>query len=402
MAASIADELKAAKLGHHQDGKPQMLVGELITPSMLDALAAMAANGEASVAQHSPSSAVDPMLTSGSSIAQPIVWHQHQQPQAQMQPRAALPDFRFVGAPPAGGQGSRRAMALMPQSQPQPQPQLATSVLKPRISRRSSGTGSGGSVLELLGVDKLAKQLAASLPLQPKQLKTKLHSLEQMDDKHSYALIAPRVDGNSTLAAASTNYTSSGNRELTQLLPVAWRESVKKVVSSAQQSATSQWKSLEGQVSSWVQDKVRVPQLLGDKATALTTGVAGGNTTSVTQSLAAQATQMISALGSGAMNMFAPSNAGNKTLTPATGGTQLRIGTADGQTSVAQQQSESVYAHAQKVKASLGGLANSIIGTLAAKAQQVQLQPLVVASPQQSPVAHAPAASLPARSDQIQ
>lgn len=46
-------------------------------------------------------------------------------------------------------------------------------------------------------------------------------------------------------------------RELSQLIPHSWREVVKRTVNNVQQTASTQWRSFEGQLTNWVQDKLK-------------------------------------------------------------------------------------------------------------------------------------------------
>ncbi|KAG9508737.1 hypothetical protein GZH46_02761 [Fragariocoptes setiger] len=63
---------------------------------------------------------------------------------------------------------------------------------------------------------------------------------------------------NSYINNNNNNHLSASERDLTQLLPQAWRDTMKRTVSSVQQTASNQWKSIEDQLHNWVRDKVKV------------------------------------------------------------------------------------------------------------------------------------------------
>lgn len=53
------------------------------------------------------------------------------------------------------------------------------------------------------------------------------------------------------------NQATQEQRDLTQLVPQTWKEAVKKTITNVQNSATSQWRSLEGQITNWYHDKFK-------------------------------------------------------------------------------------------------------------------------------------------------
>lgn len=66
------------------------------------------------------------------------------------------------------------------------------------------------------------------------------------------------ITGDKTL---SRRQQQAGNgqeqRDLTQLLPASWKEVVKRTVNNVKQEASTQWRSIEGQLTNWVQDKLK-------------------------------------------------------------------------------------------------------------------------------------------------
>jgi len=57
--------------------------------------------------------------------------------------------------------------------------------------------------------------------------------------------------------ARSGQTVAAEQRDLTKLLPESWREVVKRTMSTVQQQANTQWKAVEGQLATWVQEKLK-------------------------------------------------------------------------------------------------------------------------------------------------
>lgn len=110
-------------------------------------------------------------------------------------------------------------------------------------------------------------------------------------------------------------------RDLTLLLPSAWREAVKRTMSSVQQQASTQWRSIEGQLTNWVQDKLKAVPASG-AATGGSSSPASGSSPTASSNAPVQVANLIASVSSTAMNM-------------------LGLGGKSGQTSGANQQSSS-------------------------------------------------------------
>lgn len=174
------------------------------------------------------------------------------------------------------------------------------------------------------------------------------------DDKSRYYLVAPSGEEQGNGMARQVQQQQQGEqRDIGQLIPQAWKDAMKRTVNNVQQSASSQF----NQLSSWVQDKLKAPATGGSSTVLNSTlnqksAIQTSTTNSTNTSLAASASSMISALSNGAMNIFGFNN--NKTSSNSTTrADQSALNDAD-----------SPLAHAQKVKASLTGLAGSLVNSL--------------------------------------
>lgn len=84
-------------------------------------------------------------------------------------------------------------------------------------------------------------------------------------------------------------------RELSQLLPQSWREVVKRTVNSVKQEASTQWRSIEGQLTSWVQDKLKSLPTGGSPAPA--SSASGASPTPVANLIATVSNTAMNLLG---------------------------------------------------------------------------------------------------------
>jgi len=99
-------------------------------------------------------------------------------------------------------------------------------------------------------------------------------------------------------------------RELSQLLPQSWREVVKRTVSTVQQEATSKLKSFEGQLTNWVQDKLKTFPVA---STSTSTGSTSASSP-IASVVPAPVANMIASVSSTALNIL---GLGGKSSLPA-------------------------------------------------------------------------------------
>lgn len=97
-------------------------------------------------------------------------------------------------------------------------------------------------------------------------------------------------------------------RDLTKLLPESWREVVKRTMSTVKQEANVQWKSIEGQLTNWVQDKLKTVAAgasgspsTGAGASSSGAGGSGGAGSSASQ---APMAGMLASMSSTALNIL--------------------------------------------------------------------------------------------------
>lgn len=93
--------------------------------------------------------------------------------------------------------------------------------------------------------------------------------------------------------------TGVEQRDLSQLLPQSWRDVVKRTVNNVQQQATTQWKSIEGQVTNWVQDKLKTFPATSSAGTS-----SGSTANGSSQAGSAPMANIIATVSSTAMNML--------------------------------------------------------------------------------------------------
>lgn len=98
-------------------------------------------------------------------------------------------------------------------------------------------------------------------------------------------------------------------RDLTKLLPESWREVVKRTMSTVQQQANVQWKSIEGQLTNWVQDKLKTVATGASVAPASSSSSSGGSNAHV-----APMTNMLASMSSTALNILGLHKNANSSL----------------------------------------------------------------------------------------
>lgn len=102
-------------------------------------------------------------------------------------------------------------------------------------------------------------------------------------------------------ATGSSNNNGAEQRDLSQFLPQTWQDLAKRTMSNVKQQATSQWKSIEGQLTNWVQDKLKTFPATSSPSTSA----------SQTTSSNAPVSNLIATVSSTAMNIL---GLGNKSL----------------------------------------------------------------------------------------
>lgn len=101
-------------------------------------------------------------------------------------------------------------------------------------------------------------------------------------------------------------------RELSQLLPQSWREAVKRTMSTVQQQASTQWRSIEGQLTSWVQDKLKSLPTGGSQTSSSSTS--SSSTSAASANSPTPVANLIATVSSTAMNLLGISGKGTSVL----------------------------------------------------------------------------------------
>lgn len=132
-------------------------------------------------------------------------------------------------------------------------------------------------------------------------------SIQAKADKRESGGLPLAPTSTSDKKTTTSNEQSTGEqRDLSQLVPQSWKEAVKRTYSSVQQTASTQWRSFEGQVSSWVQDKLKPNSASGPSQASGASSSPTGSASSAGSNVAS----FISNVGSAAVNMlgFGPTN----------------------------------------------------------------------------------------------
>lgn len=94
-----------------------------------------------------------------------------------------------------------------------------------------------------------------------------------------------------------TDTNVAEQRDLTKLLPESWREVVKRTMSTVQQQANVQWKSIEGQLTNWVQDKLKTVAASASSPTSSSSGGSNASQAPVANMLASMSSTALNILG---------------------------------------------------------------------------------------------------------
>lgn len=186
-----------------------------------------------------------------------------------------------------------------------------------------------------------------------------LNKLEFVADKATINhLKEPAVSRRQLVATNSNKLAAPEQRELSQLLPQSWREAVKRTMTTVQQQASTQWRSIEGQLTSWVQDKLK----------SLPTGGAPAGNQAGGASSTAPVANIIASVGSTALNLLGIGNKGTSVLaTPlAAAPAHSDASNSDGPKHEASNVSNSPSRSGlvQPAKAALVGVSNMIVNSL--------------------------------------
>lgn len=176
------------------------------------------------------------------------------------------------------------------------------------------------------------------------------------------------------------NADNPEQRDLSQLVPASWKEVVKRTVNNVQQQANSQWKSIEGQLTNWVQDRLKSLPGAGSSASSASGSTSSSSTTGG-QHAAAPVSNLIASVSSSALNLLglgnksssgsssqqttsagssSNSNSSNKESTPSRSG-QINSGSSSTSSTTTGSIQNAVVGGA---KAALVGMADVIINTL--------------------------------------
>lgn len=159
-------------------------------------------------------------------------------------------------------------------------------------------------------------------------------------------------------------------RELSQLLPQSWREVVKRTVNSVKQEASTQWRSIEGQLTSWVQDKLKSLPTGGSPGSSVSassaSGAAGASPTPVANLIATVSNTAMNLLGMTGGNKAGSVLAGphQPAHSASSGSASPLAEAASSSSSGGKQDSPSRAGLVQPAKSALLGVSNMIVNTL--------------------------------------
>lgn len=118
-------------------------------------------------------------------------------------------------------------------------------------------------------------------------------SLDNGEQQHS-------IISDKTLSRRQQQTGNGEQRDLSLLLPQSWKEVVKRTLNNVKQEASTQWRSIEGQLTNWVQDKL--------KTLPITSPSSSAGSSSSTSVAAAPVANIIASVSSTAMNILGLSN----------------------------------------------------------------------------------------------
>lgn len=118
-------------------------------------------------------------------------------------------------------------------------------------------------------------------------------SLDNGEQQHS-------IISDKTLSRRQQQASNAEQRDLSLLLPQSWKEVVKRTVNNVKQEASTQWRSIEGQLTNWVQDKLKT---LPVPSTSSSSGSSSSSSV-----VAAPVANIIASVSSTAMNILGLSN----------------------------------------------------------------------------------------------
>lgn len=121
-------------------------------------------------------------------------------------------------------------------------------------------------------------------------------------------------NANQVIMRRQQQQSPAEQRDLTKLLPESWREVVKRTMTTVQQQANTQWKSIEGQLANWVQDKLKAVAASAPAGASQVTASASGSSSpasngaisppSITSALPAPIGNMLASASSTALNIL--------------------------------------------------------------------------------------------------
>lgn len=210
------------------------------------------------------------------------------------------------------------------------------------------------------------KQHVATAPMSSSEINSEQHTHSMLSDK-----------------TLSRRQQQAGNsleqRDLSLLLPQSWKEVVKRTVNNVKQEASTQWRSIEGQLTNWVQDKLKTFPV--PSASSSSSSSSSGSSSPA----AAPVANIIASVSSTAMNILGLSNKSPSSSPSVTHSATASSNSNDSasvhgsQTSAANNESPSVSQRGGKTDApgkttsgsgkggALAGVANMIVNTLTSR-----------------------------------
>lgn len=182
-------------------------------------------------------------------------------------------------------------------------------------------------------------------------------------------------------AIATSGQVLSEQRDLSQFLPQSWKEIAKRTIGNVQQQATTQWKSIEGQLTNWVQDKLKTLPMAASQ-TSPVSPTSGG------QGAKPSLPNIIASVGSTAMNILGLGNKSSHS-TPSvaapssapSAGSESSVTNASANTDDSQKSksdltgNKSTASNGTSAKSALAGVANMIVNTFTNRQNPSTTQP---------------------------
>lgn len=221
-----------------------------------------------------------------------------------------LADYQMVNLPPSGS----RTAAAATINEHHDEPGIFSSLISPFQRRRGDQLLSDKHRYSLVGGDTAEQQETTAAKSRLSSVLTKarryLSSSASVaaESGSSPSLVPDRtINSQSELLRRGDAGNQPEQRDLTQLLPQSWREVYKKTLNSVKQEASTQWRSIEGQLSNWVQDKLKTLPMTASQPAPAATSVVGSSAAPASAGQSqppAVVSNLIASVSSTAMNIL--------------------------------------------------------------------------------------------------